>query len=100
MFDLMNRVTGASIKVNISAGRGVLANGVRQIIQGLRSSPETRTLKATLEGEIEPIDLLLDRISERIQVNLHGHYPNPNDVFAELQQSFTNNTGKLAPYFR
>lgn len=100
MFDLMNGVHGSTIKVNISAGRGTLGGNVRRLIQWAVQNPDTKTLKAKIVDEVEPIDLLVDRITDTIHVDLDGHYPNPVDVYAALDQAFTNNRQELAPYFR
>jgi hypothetical protein len=100
MFDLMNSVQGSTIKVNISAGRGSLAGNVRRLINWAMVNPETKTLRAKIEGEQEPIDLLVDRVSDSIRVQLYGHYPNPSDVFAGLDQAFTDNRPELTPFFR
>ena len=100
MFDLMNGVQGSTIKINISAGRGALAGNVRQLINWAMGNPDTKALKAKIEGEIDPVDLLVNRISDSIQVQLYGHYPRANDVFNGLDQAFTNKTTELAPFFR
>lgn len=100
MFDLMNSVHGSSIKVNISAGRGTLTGQIRRMISWAVQNPETKMLRAKIEGEEDPIDLLADRISDNIRINLYGHYPNPVDVFNGLDQAFTDNRQELAPFFR
>jgi hypothetical protein len=100
MFDLMNSVHGATIKVNISAGRGTLSGSIRRLISWANANPDTKTLKAKLEGEDEPIDLLVDRISVSIEVPLTGHYPNPVHVFNKLDAAFNLKRQELAPFFR
>lgn len=99
-FDLLKHVSGTNIKIKVSAGRGTLGGYVKNVIQHLNNDPFTKTLKIQLEGDDEPIDLMLDRVSGRITVQLNGHYPNKPDVLAELEQVFTNNLAELQPYFR
>jgi hypothetical protein len=100
MFDLMNDVQGSSIKINISAGRSSLSANVKRLIQWASGNPDTKSLKVKLDGESEPIDLLVNRISGSINVNLIGHYPDPVDVFNGLDTAFTDNRDELTPYFR
>lgn len=100
MFDLMNSVHGSTIKINVSAGRGSLAGSVKRLIRWAVANPETKTLRAKLDGEDEPIDLLMERISDSIIIPLIGHYPNPVAVFAGLNKAFTDQRTELEPYFR
>ncbi len=100
MFDLMNSVHGSTIKVNISAGRNTLTGRIRDLINWAVGNPTTKTLKARVEGEDEPIDLLADRISDTILVQMNGHYPDTTQVFNGLDQAFTNKNIDLAPFFR
>lgn len=87
-FDLMNNVGGSSIKYKISAGRYQLSDTVKQLIKKLFSDVNTESLKVKLEGDDEPVDLFIDRISKRINVTLNGHYPDTKDIFKELNLAF------------
>lgn len=100
MFDLMNTVHGSTIKINISAGRGTLAGKIRNLITWASANPQTKTLRAKLDGDEEPIDLLADRITDSIQVPMVGHYPDPTQVFKGLDRAFTDNQAELTPFFR
>lgn len=100
MFDLMNSVHGSTIKINVSAGRGTLAGNVKHLIRWALGNPDTKTLRAKIDGDEEPIDLLTERVSESILIPLDGHYPNATAVFAGLNRAFADQKTELRPYFR
>lgn len=95
MFDLMNDVGGSSIKYRISAGREVLSSKVKRVIQDLFKDPNTESLKVGLEGIDDPVDLFADRVSSKITVELRGHYPDPFDIYNELDRAFYDNKDQL-----
>ncbi len=98
--DLLKHVNGANIKIKVSAGRGSLGGYVKNVIQHLNGDPYTKTLKIRIEGDEEPIDLLLDRVVSRIEVTLNGHYPDTQAVLAALDKAFDGKKAELKPYFR
>lgn len=99
-FDLMNSVGGSSIKYKISAGREQLSEKVKNLIQKLSGDDSTESLKVKLEGDDEPVDIFLDRISKRVSVSLNGHYPNARDIFNELNLAFEDQKPDLKGSFR
>lgn len=97
-FDIMNSVGGASIKMTISANRGIL-RGAQNYIRQLANNNAVSILKVKIDGENEPIDLFADRVDERFTVNLNGHYPLATDVFNALDAAYNNQRLLLTPYF-
>lgn len=89
VFDLMSGVDGTVIEVKVSTrrrGRGLSA-GVSNIIHRMMNRDDVSTLQVKLDEQTEPIDLFADRISDRIEVNMIGHYPMPKDIFAKLAEA-------------
>jgi hypothetical protein len=99
-FDIMKGVGGSTIKYKVSAGRDSLTGNVKQLISELLGDDTTVSLKAKLDGDDEPVDLFVDRISERMSVNLNGHYPDPKDIFNMLNLAFENNKDELKDSFK
>lgn len=97
-FDLMNAVNGATIKINVSAARGVLQN-TRNLITQLVSDNNVSLLRVKIDGEDDPIDLFADRVDERFTVSLNGHYPLAHDVLNHLDTAYNNQRNLLSPYF-
>jgi hypothetical protein len=100
VFDIMKGVGGSTIKYKVSAGRDSLTGNVKQLISELLGDDTTVSLKAKLDGDDEPVDLFVDRISERMSVNLNGHYPDPKDIFNMLNLAFENNKDELKDSFK
>lgn len=94
-FDLMKGVGGATINYKISALNGILNGNIYDRIRSILSSDSTKSLKVKLAEDDEPIDLFIDRISDRMSVNLIGHYPDPNDIFNRLNYAFDRNKSDL-----
>lgn len=97
-FDLMNSVNGATIKINVSAARGILQN-TRSLITQLVSDNNVSLLKVKIDGDDDPIDLFADRVDERFTVNLNGHYPLAQDVLNHLDSAYNNQRNLLISYF-
>lgn len=97
-FELMNAVNGATVKINVSAARGILQN-TRALINQLVSDNSVTLLKVKIDGEDDPIDLFADRVAEKITVNLNGHYPVPQDILNRLDSAYSNQRALLASYF-
>lgn len=89
-FELMSGVGGTAIKVEVSTpriSRGLDASALKKIVKRLMGRNDIKTLKVSLDGEKEPIDLLADRISDSIKVNMAGRYPIPEDVVNKLAEA-------------
>lgn len=97
-FDLMNSVNGATVKINVSAARGVLQH-TRGIISQLVADNSVSLLKVKIDGEDDPIDLFADRVVERFTVNLIGHYPVAQDVLNCLDAAYNSQRAILTTYF-
>ncbi len=97
-FDLMNSLNGATVKINVSAARGVLQN-TKGLIKQLVENNSVTLLKVKIDGDEDPIDLFADRVVERFIVNLNGHYPLAADVVACLETAYNNQKGILNQYF-
>lgn len=87
-FDIMNDVGGSTIKYRVSAGREHLSSKAKKLIEKLAGDDLTESLKVKLEGDDEPVDIFLDRISKRVSVNLNGHYPDTKDIYNQLNLAF------------
>lgn len=85
-FEIMSGVDATVIEVNVSTRRKVkgLSNSVKGAIHRLVNRAETRSLKVELLGDKQPIDIFADCLTENINVEMHGLYPIPGSIFAEL----------------
>lgn len=89
VFDLMGGVGGTVIEVKVSTrrkGKG-LTNGVTDAIHRMMNRDDVSALQVKIDGQTEPIDLFADRIFDRIEVQMLGHYPAPLDIIAQLAQA-------------
>lgn len=98
-FDIMNDVDGSSIKYRVSAGREHLSSKVKELIKKLVGDDSTESLKVKLDGDDEPVDMFLDRISKRVSVTLNGHYPDTKDIFNQLNLAFEDQKPDLKGSF-
>lgn len=94
-FDLMKGVGGATISYKISAVNGILNGNIYDRIKNILASDSTKSLKVKLAEDDEPIDLFVERISDRMSVDLIGHYPDPTDIFSRLNYAFDKNRSDL-----
>ena len=76
-----------------------LTSGIKEAIHRLLNRRETRAVKVKMEGQREFINLIADCITDRIQVNMIGLYPNPDNVFQELALAKDRQQQKLEAYF-
>ncbi len=53
-----------------------------------------------MEEEDEPIDLFVDTISDRVVVEIYGHYPDSAELYSAIESAYTNKSELLRPYFR
>ena len=85
-FNLMSGIDGTIVDVKISTQRKKkgLARNALDAIHRMMNRGDISTLQVKMDGETEPIDLLTDRISDRINVQMAGHYPIPEDIFHQL----------------
>lgn len=89
VFDLMSGVDGTIIEVKVSTrrrGKG-LANTVTDAIHRMMNRDDVSSLQVKMDGQSEPIDLFADRISDRIEVEMAGHYPIPTDIIVKLAEA-------------
>lgn len=67
-------------------GKG-LSENLKNSIRHLLGLDEIRKLKVKLSDEVEPIDLLGDRISETAIVEMNGLYPISDKMYSELDKA-------------
>lgn len=65
----------------------------------MKDSSEAESIKIKLAGDAEPIDLVADAIKGKVMVNMVGMYPDPLDMFAQLQSLKDAKKGDLDEYF-
>lgn len=99
-FQLMSGVGATSIKIDVSTrtSKGLM-DGVKQVIHQLKDSSEAESIKVKLAGDAEPIDLVADSIRGKVSVNMVGLYPDPIDMFRQLQQLKDVKKGELDEFF-
>lgn len=99
-FQMMSGVGATSIKIDVStrAGKGLL-DDVKQVIHQLKDSSEAESIKVKLAGDAEPVDLVADSIKGKVSVNMVGLYPDPIDMFIQLQQLKDAKKGELDEFF-
>lgn len=98
-FDLMNGLDANSITITTAAKRGKsLAAPTKAIIKNLLQFTEIQKLKVTPEHQ-EPIDLLADRISTKINVKMDGKYPILDDIFNKLDAAKNKKQKELDEHF-
>lgn len=97
---MMSGVGATSIKIDVSTRkRKGLVDGVKQVIHELIDSTEAESIKVKLAGDAEPIDLVADSIKGKVSVNMVGMYPDPIDMFAQLQQLKDVKKSELDEFF-
>lgn len=97
---MMSGVGATSIKIDVSTRtRKGLVDGVKQVIHQLKDSAEAESIKVKLAGDAEPIDLVADSIKGKVAVNMVGLYPDPADMFVQLQQLKDAKKDALDEYF-
>ena len=74
-------------------------DGVKKVIHQLKDSAEAESIKVKLAGDAEPVDLVADSIKGKVSVNMVGLYPDPIDMFKQLQQLKDATKGALDEYF-
>ena len=97
-FDIMSSLNAATIKLNVSAARGILSNATA-LIKQLVADNSVSLLRVKIDGEDDPIDLFADRIDERFFVNLNGHYPVASDLLNNLDTAYSNQRSLITAYF-
>lgn len=99
-FQMMSGVGATSIKIDVSTrtGKGLM-DGVKQVIHQLKDSAEAESIKVKLAGDSEPVDLVADSIRGKVSVNMVGLYPDPIDMFAQLQHLKDAKKGELDEFF-
>ena len=98
--DMMRGVGATSIKIDVSTRtKKGLMPAVKDVIDRLKDSAEAESIKVKLADESEPIDLVADSIKGKVTVNMLGVYPDPADMFTQLQQLKDAKKGDLDDYF-
>lgn len=91
-FDTMNEVGAAKAIVTLRAGRKSHMSGkAADFVRSLFRSHDVDKLRVRLTDETDPIELFAAPLRESIAVNMQGRYPDPQDVFAELEDAFERN---------
>lgn len=97
---MMSGVGATSIKIDVSTRtKKGLVDGVKQLIHKLADSAEAESIKVKLAGDSEPVDLVAESIKGKVSVNMVGLYPDPIDMFAQLQQLKDAKKGALDEFF-
>ena len=89
VFDLMGGIGGTVIEVKVSTrrkGRGLI-DKTSDVIHRMMNRDDVSSLQVRMDGQREPIDLFADRISDRIEVQMVGHYPLPRDIIIKLAEA-------------
>lgn len=79
-------------------GRG-LTGAIKAAANRLLNRAETRAIRVRMDGQKEFIDLVADCITDRIQVQMLGLYPDPTSVFEELSSAKDRQQARLEAYF-
>ena len=88
-FEMMSSAEATIIDIKVSTRRRSkgLLGGLSTTVHRMLNRDDVSALQVQLNGEKEPIDLLADCITDRIQVEMHGHYPVPKDILHQLSQA-------------
>lgn len=100
-FDLMNGIGAKSITVEVAAGKAVgrLNDKIGGVLHRMLQREDARAVQVTMTGEQEPIDLLADCVTDRINVKMVGLYPVVADIFNGLDEAKQRNQAALDEYF-
>ncbi len=85
---------GMDIEVGITVGRGktLSVDGIRRMVDSLRNSEDTRTLKVKAtedpDGKLEEINLLDGRLEHRANISFQGNYLPSDEYVRHLQAAF------------
>lgn len=102
MMDLVKGVGGARARVSIRADtrKGEsLAPLVKEAAVILARSGRAGVSRITIDGGEHPIDLIADRIIEKMTVEIDGRYPQPDSIYNELQQAKDRRQADLERFF-
>lgn len=100
-FDMMAGAGATTMQFELGIrkrGKG-LTNDVKEAVHRLLNRRETRAVRVKMDGQREFIDLVADCITDRIQVQMNGLYPNPASVFEELASAKDRQRQRLEAYF-
>ncbi|ENU4132117.1 DUF6731 family protein [Pseudomonas aeruginosa] len=99
--DFMNETGATSFQAKLSIKsptRGLFAD-IKNPIQKLLSSSQTRKLKVKLSDLADPIDLFADRIKDKIDVTLYKGLPKSEEVYKSMWASKMRLEKRLVEYF-
>jgi hypothetical protein len=102
MMDLVKGVGGARARVSIRADtrRGeTLAPLVKEAAVILARSGRAGVSRLTIDGGEHPIDLIADRIIEKMSVDIEGRYPQPESIYNELVAAKDRRQNDLDSFF-
>jgi len=101
IFQTMAGAGASTMQFELSTGRKKtgLTAAVKDAIHRLLDRAETRSIKVRMDGQQEFIDLVADCVTDKIQVNMIGLYPDPTDVFAQLAAAKDRQTVRLEAYY-
>lgn len=100
-FDMMAGVGATTMQFELATrrkGRG-LERTVKEAVHRLLNRKETRAVRVRMDGQRDFIDLMADCITDQVQVQMFGLYPNPTSVFAELASAKDRQYPRLEAYF-
>lgn len=93
---LLNEIGGASVRLNLTTDqrshdreRRRLAGRIRQAALAFVDSGVARVARLDVldEDGCHPIDLIADRLDSRQPVEMNGHYPVPEAMYAALRRA-------------
>lgn len=92
--------TTFNAKITIKAQKKGIFSQVKDPIQKLLASPQTRKLKVKLSDTTDPIDLFADRIKARISVKSLNGKPVPDEIYKAIWAEKIKLEQALDNYFR
>ena len=98
LFNWMSRAGGSRIKFTLTSdqrstesGKQSLSGNIKSLLTSLLGREDVSVLKTEIkdsDGEIQPIDLIADRIYTVRKIIMNGRYPSVASAHHELKQAF------------
>ncbi len=99
---LTREIGGVNARVRISVGRSHTARltKIKNAVVMMAKGGFAKVARVRLEDDLEPIDLIADRIIESITVPLYENgRPDPEEIYAALQQAELDRAADLRSFF-
>lgn len=91
-----SRVT---VALSTSRGHEGMRGWVKEQLHRLTAAEVVRSMKVKMDGEEQMIDLLADTVKDDIVVLMHGHYPDTQQTFEELDAAHRRQRDALSAHF-